>query len=156
MYYTDRVEPSLIDSTLNEIKNNRSFKVYFLYHDDNLKTFTITKEEQVYLIAELEKLKGYIWPANMFPYSKRLEPSQIQSTFNLTEKLPTEKEKNMCSIVYSFSKPIFIRGGRIALYLDQKRYRTNYTQLEFAFYTFENNRWDEIATVYKYYESQKN
>lgn len=156
MYYTARVESSVIDSTLDEIKNTRSFEVHFLYRDNKLKTFIITKEEQVYLTKELEKLKDHSWPPNMFPYSKCLEPTQIQSTFKLTENLPTEKEKNMCSIVYSFSKPIFIRGGSIALYLDQKRYRTNYTQLEFAFYILENNQWDKIATVYKYYESPKN
>jgi hypothetical protein len=156
MYYTAQVEPSIIDSALNKIKNTLSFKVHFLYRDDKLKTFTITKEEQVYLIKELVKLKSYIWPPNMFPYSKRLEPNQIQSTFNLTENLPTEKEKNMCSIVYSFSKPIFIRNNNVALYLDQKRYRTNYIQLEFGFYIRENSRWNKIATVYEYYESQKN
>jgi len=155
MYYTAQVESSVIDSTLNKIKNIRSFKIHFLYHDDKLKTFTITKEEQVYLIAELEKLKTYVWPPNMFPYSKRLEQSELQATFDLRENLPTEKEKNMCSIVYSFSKPIFIRGGNIVLYLDQKRFRTNYTQLEFAFYIFENNRWNKIASVYEYYESPK-
>lgn len=156
MYYTARVESCVIDSTLDKIKNTRTFEIHFLYRNNKLKTFTITKEEQADLIKELEKLKVYSWPPDMFPYSKCLDQSQIQPTFNLTEKLPTEKEKNMCSIVYTFSKPIFIRGGSIALYLRQQRYRTNYTQLEFAFYIIENNRWDKIATVYQYYESAKN
>ncbi|WP_143774385.1 hypothetical protein [Niastella vici] len=61
----------------------------------------------------------------------------------------------MCSIVYTFSKPVFIRNGTVALYLDQKRYRGNYTQLEFGFYKQENGRWEELAAVYKHYESAK-
>ena len=155
MYYTAQVETKLLDSAINAIKMNQSFDIHFLYRDDKAKNFTISKEEQDYLVKELELLKNYRWEENMFPYSRRLEQSEIQPTFDKTENLPTEKEKNMCSIVYTFSKPIFIRNGTIALYLDQKRYRTNYTQLEFGFYILENNRWEQIATVYKYYESSK-
>lgn len=155
MYYTAEVEPKIIDSTINRIRQTQSFEIYFLYRGDNSKPFDITKEEQDYLIKELESLKSNRWTPNIFPYSRCLEQNEIQSTFDITEKLPTEKEKNMCSIVYTFSKPIFIRKGTIALFLDQKRYRTNYTQLEFGFYKLENNRWEQIATAFKYYESEK-
>jgi|SRR5690625_132947 len=155
MYYTAQVETKLLNSAISEIRTNQSFDIHFLYRGDDKKKFTISKDEQDYLVGELESLKNHRWEKNMFPYSKRLEQEDIQPTFNTTENLPTEKEKNMCSIVYTFSKPIFIRDNTIALFLDQKRYRTNYTQLEFAFYILENNRWEKIATVYKYYESAK-
>ncbi|MBX3255378.1 MAG: sel1 repeat family protein [Chitinophagaceae bacterium] len=155
MYYTAQVETKLLDSAINAIRMNQSFDIHFLYRGDNTKKFTISKDEQDYLIQELELLKNFRWEQNIFPYSRRLEQSDIQPTFDKTENLPTEKEKNMCSIVYTFSTPIFIRNGTMALYLDQKRYRTNYTQLEFGFYILENNRWEQIATVYKYYESSK-
>lgn len=155
MYYTAQVETKLLDSAINAIRMNQSFDIHFLYRGDNTTKFMISKDEQDYLVKELESLINHRWEQNMFPYSRRLEQSEIQSTFDKTENLSTEKEKNMCSIVYTFSKPIFIRNGTIALYLDQKRYRTNYTQLEFGFYILENNRWEKIASVYKYYESSK-
>ena len=155
MHYTAKIESNIIDSAINKIKQNKSFEIYFVYRGAHSKSFEINKDEQAYLLTELEKLKNYRWTANMFPYSKCIEQNDIQTTFNMTENLPTEKEKNMCSIVYTFSKPIFIRNNTIALYLDQKRYRTNYTQLEFSFYQLENNRWEKLATVYKYYESPK-
>ncbi|WP_337043043.1 hypothetical protein [Emticicia sp. 17c] len=155
MYYTAQVETNLLDSAINAISMNQSFDFHFLYQGNKAKKFTISKEEQDYLVKELESLKNYRWEENIFPYSRRLEQSEIQPTFDKTENLPTEKEKNMCSIVYTFSKPIYIRNGAIALYLDQKRYRTNYTQLDFGFYILENNRWKQIATVYVYYESAK-
>jgi hypothetical protein len=154
MYYTTQVESSIIDSALNKITKVRSFEI-LSSQSDNSKPFIITKEEQDYLVKELEQLKSYKWPPNMFPYSKGLEQTEIQPTFNNTENLPTEQEKNMCSIVYTFSRPIFIRNGTIALSLDQKRYRTNYTQLEFDFYKLDNKQWNKLATVYKYYESPK-
>lgn len=154
MYYTAHVETSIIDSALTVIKNTRLFNIYSLYKGD-LKNFTITEEEQAYLIKELELLKNHRWQPDMFPYSRCLEQNEIQPTFDKTEKLPTEGEKYMCSIVYTFSKPIFIRNGTVALYLDQKRYRTNYTQLDFQFYKMENNRWERIVCVYSYYESEK-
>jgi len=155
MYYTARIESTVIDSALDKIRNASSFEIYFLSRSDKSKPFSITQDEQSYLIKELKQLKDYRWPSNVFPYSKCLEPTQIQATFDVTEKLSTEKEKNMCSIVYTFSKPIFIRNGTIALYLDQKRYRTNYTQLEFAFYKLDNKHWDKLAKVYEYYEEPK-
>jgi hypothetical protein len=155
MYYTAGIESAIIDSTLNKIKSTRSFEIHYLYRGDNSKSFKITKEEQDYLLKELEQLKSLKWEPNMFPYSKCLKQDEIQATFDSTENLPTEKEKNMCSIVYTFSKPIFIRNETIALFLDQKRYRTNYTQLEFGFYKLEKNRWEKIATVHQYYESSK-
>jgi hypothetical protein len=155
MYYTSEVETTIIDSAISVINHNQSFDIHFLYRGASTKKFTISKEEQKFLIKELELLKNYKWEQNMFPYSRRLEQNEIQPTFDKTENLPTAKEKNMCSIVYTFSKPIFIRNGTIALYLDQKRYRTNYTQLEFGFYILENNIWEQISSVYKYYESAK-
>lgn len=155
MYYTAQVEPCVIDSALNKIKKTCLFDIYFLYRGDNLNPFEITKQEQDYLIKELEQLKSHRWTSHMFPYSKCLEQNEIQTTFDLIEKLPAKREKNMCSIVYTFSKPIFIRDGTIALYLDQKRYRTNYTQLEFGFYKLEHNQWEQIAIAYKYYEGAK-
>lgn len=106
-------------------------------------------------MQELETLKKHRWEAELFPFSKRLEQSDIQETFNTIKKVATEKEKNMCSIVYTFSKPIFIREKTIAIYLDQKRFRTNYTQLNFSFYKKVNNRWEELASIYKYYERKK-
>lgn len=155
MYYTAQVAPALIDSTKLAISNSLSFEIHFLYRDSKVKKFDITKAEQAYLLQELEALKSHRWEPNLFPYSTALEQTEIQPTFDKTEKQPTEKEKNMCSIVYTFSKPIFTRNGTIALFLDQKRYRTNYTQLEFGFYKLENNRWQLMARAYSLYESAK-
>lgn len=155
MYYTADIETHIIDSTLNILKTKKSFEVYYLYSGDKSKSFKITSEEMEYIVQELEKLKKHRWEIELFPFSKRLEQSEIQETFNTTEKLATEKEKNMCSIVYTFSKPIFIREKTIAIYLDQKRFRTNYTQLNFSFYKKVNNRWEEFASIYRYYEHKK-
>jgi len=154
MYYTAEIEPHIIDSTINRIQQSREFEIHYIFRGDNSKPLTISEQEQDYLISELEKLKKLRWDLDIFPYSKRLEYKEIQETFNLTEELPMEKEKNMCSIVYTFSKPIFIRNDSVALYLSQQRYRGNYTQLDFQFYKLnQNNRWEKFAQVYSYYES---
>jgi len=156
MFYTAEIETKIIDSTIHQIKKSKDFKVSSLYSDESTKIFKITAEEQSYLISELEKLKNQRWDADLFPYSKRLEFKEIQGIFDMTEKLPTEREKNMCSIVYTFSKPIFIRNGSIVLYLSQQRYRGNYTQLSFQFYKLDkNNRWEEFAGVYSYFEDKE-
>ncbi|WP_207512918.1 hypothetical protein [Longitalea luteola] len=154
MYYTAEIEQNIIDSAIQTIKNQTSFKIHFLYRGKMTSPLELSKEEQAYLLTELEKHKSHRWDSNLFPNSKRIELTEIQNSLNITEKLPSESEKNMCSIVYTFSKPIFLRDNTITLFLDQKKYRTNYTQLEFNFYTFQNNRWEVLATVYNYYESE--
>ena len=152
-YYTKSIAPSIIDSTISKIANNQIFELSPIYKGSEVESLKISAAEKEYLTKELHKLKSLEWEENLYPYSKRLDtPLEIQNTFNITEKLKTEKEKNMCSIVYTFSKPIFLRDNSLVLFLDQKRYRTNYTQLSFSFYSLENGRWNELAVVYKYYE----
>lgn len=153
MYYTSFIENSIIDSTINILKKQTEFKTTSLYIGKLPKTFTLTKDEQELLIKELGKLKGYTWETNLFPYSKRLTTSsEIATTFAVTEKMSKEVEKNMCSIVYTFSRPVFIRDKTMVLFLDQKRYRGNYTQLSFDFYVFEKGKWEKYSNVYTYYE----
>jgi len=154
MYYTSYIENSIIDSTINIIQKQTEFKSNSLYIGNLPKKVVLTKDEQELLVKELGTLKEYNWETNLFPYSKRLSTSsEIATTFAMTENLIKEVEKNMCSIVYTFSRPIFIRNKTMVLFLDQKRYRGNYTQLSFDFYVFEKGNWENYATVYAHYES---
>ena len=157
IYYTKNIDIAIIDKTIAKIKSEAEFELSSLYRGKLTENLKLTKEEREILVAKLSTLKEHIWAENLFPYSKRLDDkNQIQSAFDFTENLETEKEKNMCSIVYTFSKPIFLRNNSLVLFLDQKRYRTNYTQLRFSFYSYENDRWIELSDVYVYFESSKN
>jgi hypothetical protein len=156
-YYTKSIDTSIINSTISAIEIKEEFELWSLYRGKQTENLKLSAGEKDYIIKELYKLLNHEWEEHLYPYSSRLDsPQEIQNIFNQTEKLETEKEKNMCSIVYTFSKPIFLRDSTLVLFLDQKRYRTNYTQLSFSFYSLENNRWQELAVVYKYYESKKN
>ena len=157
LYYTKSIDTSIINSTISAIETTEEFELWSLYRGKQTENLKLSAEEKSYILKELSTLSNHEWEEHLFPYSSRLDsPQEIQNTFDQTEKLGTEKEKNMCSIVYTFSKPIFLRDSTLVLFLDQKRYRTNYTQLSFSFYSLENNRWQELAVVYKYYESRKN
>jgi hypothetical protein len=155
LYYTATIEPSIIDSTIARIAADKTFKIYSLYSKSGSDPLVLTEKEQSYLIDELKKLKQYKWPAGMFPASKAIGQGEIEATLGITEKLKTENERNMCSIIYTFSKPIYLRDSTIALYLAQQRYRTNYTQLEYDFYIKDENRWERYAQVYIHYEHEK-
>lgn len=156
-YYTKSIDASIINSTISAIETTEEFELWSLYRGKQTENLKLSAEEKSYIVTELSTLLNQEWEEHLFPYSSRLDsPQEIQNAFDRTEKLETEKEKNMCAIVYTFSKPIFLRDSTLVLFLDQKRYRTNYTQLSFSFYSFENNRWQELAVVYKYYESRKN
>lgn len=156
-YYTKYIDTSIINSTISAIQTTEEFELVSFYNGKQTESLKLSAEEKNYIIKELRSLLHFDWEEHLFPYSSCLaSPQEIQNTFDQTEKPGTEKEKNMCSIVYTFSKPILLRDRSLVLFLDQKRYRTNYTQLSFSFYSLENNRWQELAVVYKYYESRKN
>lgn len=152
LYYTSNIEPAVIDSTIFIIKKQTAYKSNNLYRGALPKVLTLTNEEQELLVTALNNLKNHTWDADLFPFSKRLTSSEIAPTLERTEKLSKEIEKNMCSIIYTFSKPIFIRDNKMALFLDQKRYRGNYTQLSFNVYVLENGKWETYVTVYAHYE----
>lgn len=154
MYYTAQIDTTIINSTIKNIKQKQSFEIHYLYRGQSNAPLKISRQEQDFLVNELEKLKNLRWEAGMFPHSKCIQLQEIQTTLDKAEQLPTEGEKNMCAIVYTFSKPILFRDQTIALFLDQKRYRGNYTQLDFSFYKLENDQWELFATVYQYYESR--
>ena len=69
MFYTAAIESQIIDSTIINIKNNKSFKIDYLYNGNQPKPFKITPDEQNYLITELEKLKNHRWEKDIFPFS---------------------------------------------------------------------------------------
>lgn len=156
LYYTQSIDSSIINATTLKIQSSEKFELWPLYRGKMTEGLKLKPEEKELILNELSILKEHKWKENLFPFSKCLDSNdEIFSTFERTENLETEKEINMCAIIYTFSKPIFFRDKTLVLFLDQKRYRTNYTQLSFSFYSFENNKWNRLAVAYKYYESRK-
>ena len=150
-YYTETINPVIIDSTINIISKNTQFR----RSSDRSNYLQLTTEEQIHLIEQLKLLKEEHWTDSLLPKSKMISLNALETTLAINEKLPSENAKNSCSIIYTFSKPLFLREKSIALFLNQKTYRTNYTQLSFSFYTFENEKWYQTADVYVYFESAR-
>jgi len=153
MYYTKHIDSTVINSTISQIESKDAFNLSVIYRGQLTKPLKLSVEEKQYLIQELNKLKDHSWDIDIFPNSRRLDDHiAIETTFNSIENLPLEKAIYTCAIVYTFSRPIYLRDNNMALFLDQKRYRGNITQLSFNFYHFENNRWKLVSEVYSYYE----
>ena len=152
MYYTKSIEPYIIDSAIENLNKSNEFELSHIYYGEIKDNLILTDDEKNFLVNELKKLKSHNWEDRLFPYSRRLDHNEIQPIFDQFESEETEDKKNMCSIVYTFSKPIYFRDKTLVLYLDQKRYRTNYTQLNFSIYHFERGRWVELVMLFKYYE----
>lgn len=147
LYYTENIRSSVLDSTINLISSNKTFKLHDLYMGKDTVPFTITVAEQDYLIAELNKLKTFTWPTKLFPKSKRIAENQLSSAFAVTDRYPEEKYES-CSVIYSFSKPIFLRNGTICLYIDQAIFSATNIRLFTQFFTQIDGKWEEYADVY--------
>ncbi|EDP96363.1 sel1 repeat family protein [Kordia algicida OT-1] len=154
IHYTKSIDVKIINETIAKIESTKEFELSSLYRGKHTESIKLTSKEKEFIIEELSKLTTHEWEKELFPYSKRLDsPEEIQATFDMMENLESEAQKGRCAIVYTFSKPIFLRNKTLALFLDQKRYRGNYTQLNFSFYSLEYKRWQKLSGVYQYYES---
>lgn len=147
MYYMESVAPDIINSTIKILSEKRSFPISEFYIGNKDKPFIISQAEQTYLIDELNKLQDFKWPSKMFPNSIKLTDNEIQKVFSITKKYPWPKSA-ACSIIYSFSKPIFIRNNTICLYLSQEQYGESNSQSKFSFYKKNGSEWEEYADVF--------
>ncbi|MCU0351742.1 MAG: hypothetical protein MUF43_13095 [Flavobacterium sp.] len=147
IYYRESVDTEIIESTIQILSGKKSFPISELYMDENKKPLTITSTEQKYLISELNKLKDFKWPSKMFPNSVKVTINDIRKVFSITNKYP-ETKSAMCSIIYGFSKPIFIRDNTICLYLSQEQYGESNSQSTFSFYKKNGAEWEEYADVF--------
>jgi hypothetical protein len=147
MYYADKIDKEVIDSTISRIAKKTSYSLSVLYRTTDREPFIITKEEQVYLISELKKLENLKWPDKMFPNSKMVSSKDIKNVFKVTKQYPKEKADN-CSIIFTFSKPIYFRNNTICLYLNQEQYSNTEIQLTYNFYIKIDGEWEGFADCY--------
>lgn len=147
LYYTEKVSPQVLDETIKLISSRKTFPLYDLYIGTETEPLVITPAERSYLTTELKKLKEFKWPVKLFPGSKRISQSEISSVFKVTDGFSEEKYHS-CSLIYSFSKPIFFRNGTICLYIDQEIFGASNTRLMTQFLSRINGEWEEYANVY--------
>ncbi|OAQ42380.1 hypothetical protein A5893_04530 [Pedobacter psychrophilus] len=147
MYYKESIDPEIIKSTIQILSEKMTFPLSELYMGENKKPLIITSTERTYLISELNKLKDFAWPSKMFPNSVVVTINDIRKVFSITSKYP-ETKSAMCSIIYGFSKPIFIRNNTICLYLSQEQYGESNSQSTFSFYKKNGLEWEEYADVF--------
>jgi|GEM_PF-1009887 len=147
MYYKESIDTEIIESTIQILSEKKTFSISELYMGENKQALTITPSEQTYLISELHKLKDFKWPSKMFPNSVNVTINEIRMVFASTSKYP-EPKSAMCSIIYGFSKPIFIRNNTICLYLSQEQYGESNSQSTFSFYKKDGAEWEEYADVF--------
>ena len=152
LYYSKNIQDSIIDSTIAVINKTNKFKICNLYKANNNKYFKITKKEKEFILSELYKLKGEVWKDSLLPNSKAIDKTNFAEVFKITKKLATENECRMCSIIYTFSKPIYLRKNKYCLILDQRNYDVNEKQLTFQFLIWERNRWEQYADIYIHFD----
>lgn len=111
--------------------------------------FSISRSEREYLISELNKLKTFVWNDHLFPNSKALYFKYLIIDHGLIQNFPTKEEQLMCSIVYSFSKPIYFRNNKYALVFYAETYE-DHQSINFNIYDVNSVRipTEELASIY--------
>ena len=145
LYYTKDIHGESIDQAIEILTKTNKFE-----KDHGKKNyFSISRSEREYLISELNKLKTFVWNDYLFPNSKALYFKDLIIGRGLIQNFPTEEEKLMCSIVYSFSKPIYFRNNKYALLFYAETYE-DHQSINFNIYDVNSVRipTEELASIY--------
>lgn len=145
LYYTKDIDNESINEAIKTLTKTNKFEKD--YGKKNY--FSISKSEQEYLILELNKLKTFVWNDDLFPNSKAVYFKDLVTDSSLTQNFLTEEEKLMCSIVYSFSKPIYFRKNKYALIFYAESYK-DYQSINFNIYDVNSVRipTEELTSIY--------
>jgi hypothetical protein len=145
LYYTKDIDGESIDQAIEILTKTNKFE-----KDHGKKNyFSISRSEREYLISALNKLKTFMWNDHLFPNSKALYFKELNINRNLKQDFPTKEQKLMCSIVYSFSKPIYFRNNKYALIFYAETYE-DYQSINFNIYDVNSVRipTEELASIY--------
>lgn len=145
LYYTKDIDNESINEAIKILTKTNKFEKD--YGKKNY--FSISKSEREYLISELNKLKTFLWNDYLFPNSKAVYFKELNINRNLKQNFPTQEEKLMCSIVYSFSKPIYFRNNKYALIFYAETYE-DYQSINVNIYDVNSVRipTEELASIY--------
>ncbi|MBW3523538.1 hypothetical protein [Chryseobacterium sp. NKUCC03_KSP] len=145
LYYTKDIDDESIEQAIEILTKTNKFE-----KDHGKKNyFSISRSEREYLISELNKLKTFVWNDHLFPNSKALCFKDLIIGRGLMQNFPTKKEQLMCSIVYSFSKPIYFRNNKYALLFYAETYE-DHQSINFNIYDVNSVRipTEELASIY--------
>jgi hypothetical protein len=145
LYYTKDIDNESINEAIKILTKTNKFEKD--YGKKNY--FSISRSEREYLISALNKLKTFMWNDHLFPNSKALYFKELNINRNLKQDFPTKEQKLMCSIVYSFSKPIYFRNNKYALIFYAETYE-DYQSINFNIYDVNSVRipTEELASIY--------
>lgn len=147
LYYTDKVNPDVLTKAISMISSKETFPLHDLYAGSETEPLVITPAEKSYVLSELEKLREFKWPATMFPKSKRISNTDIDKVLHVTEKFSEEKYHS-CSLIYSFSKPIYLRNGTVCLSIDQEIFDHSDSRIIIEFLCTIDGEWDRYTEVF--------
>lgn len=153
LYYTDKINPDVLTKAISLISSRKKFPLHDLYAGSETEPLVITPAEKLYLLSELKKLREFKWPAMLFPKSKRIANTDIDKVLLVTEKFSEEKYHS-CSLIYSFSKPIYLRNGTICLSIDQEIFDHSNSRIIIEFLSRIDGEWDQYAEVFTHFQEE--
>lgn len=150
LYYSKNFDEATINKTIEALNNSKKFKL-----KDHNRYLKIDKNERKYLVSELEKLKHFEWDDNLFKKSKAVRINDFYNVFNITNNLKSDEEIKMCSMIYTFSKPIYFRNNEFCLILYQENHSVKEAFIHFNVYKVSDRHipieeYSEIYFIHKY------
>lgn len=152
--YTDKIEDWIINFIKKELDNYIDNGANKHNYDQLLK---IGEYEKDSLNKQIEELRNFKWRDSLIHNAKAISIDSIRVFIrNYDRSLPQEKEElntvtTICRrgpILFSFSKPMYIRNETICLIYIRKLSRIYEGNEELSFYKKDEEKWVKWITLY--------
>lgn len=151
-FYSDTMDAYTIERVKDLFLTEFSF-IQASFNGDTTKADRIRFDsiERNYIIGQLINLNSVSWPDALFPKSKAVHFTKIDSIQKSVNDRKLDPLVRLCHSIYIFSHPIFLRQNSICLFYSGT---TNFATKdgEFWIYRKEGSHWKKYAPIYRWTE----
>lgn len=155
--YANRLDKGSIGQIKDKISNRR--KITGITKETKSVSIKLTKQEQRYILNQIETLYTFTWKDGLFENSQYLDSDSVMNHLQKKRKAFAEKYKaasdnaktelikELNRNVFYFSKPIFIRKNTICLLYNMYLCGYDCGQTELCFYKLVDGSWEKHIIV---------
>jgi hypothetical protein len=111
------------------------------------KFFILNEDERNFIKKEIEKLNSFSWTKSKIDAKTIIPIQTFEKIFNDENSIKNFFNRNRGLVIYSFSKPIFLRNDSICIFAYAYYCGMECTAIHLSIYEKANSRWIKAALI---------
>jgi hypothetical protein len=154
--YTERVDTFFLNNMKRVFSEKKLCGSEFIrYGKYKKRCITLTQEERLHVVAEVERYKQPYWEENLFPDSKVVSLDRLNRIRDNSDTLSLKeiKHKQSSLAVHQFTKPIFFHSKnifvlqRVTWWIRNKSFQIAAISYDLATYKLDNGIWKRWIVI---------